>query len=106
RLRWGAMGRRQRNTRQPPPAQAPPVKRRPSRALAAVVIAAVLVAIGAAVLLRRPPATDDAVRARLARLSPAPQDVNLVVLTLDTLRADHLGCYGFKDVETPNIDRL
>jgi arylsulfatase A-like enzyme/tetratricopeptide (TPR) repeat protein len=32
--------------------------------------------------------------------------LNLVVITLDTTRADHLGAYGSKDVETPAIDRL
>lgn len=31
---------------------------------------------------------------------------NLVVITIDTLRADHLGCYGDKQVRTPNIDAL
>jgi arylsulfatase A-like enzyme/Flp pilus assembly protein TadD len=31
---------------------------------------------------------------------------NVVVITIDTLRADHLGCYGYKDVRTPNIDGL
>ena len=30
----------------------------------------------------------------------------MVVVTLDTLRADRLGCYGFKGAETPNIDTL
>jgi arylsulfatase A-like enzyme/Flp pilus assembly protein TadD len=31
---------------------------------------------------------------------------NLLLITLDTLRADHLGAYGYEGVETPNIDRL
>jgi arylsulfatase A-like enzyme/Flp pilus assembly protein TadD len=31
---------------------------------------------------------------------------NVLVITIDTLRADHLGCYGYKDAHTPNIDRL
>jgi arylsulfatase A-like enzyme/Flp pilus assembly protein TadD len=30
----------------------------------------------------------------------------VVVITIDTLRADHLGCYGYKQVRTPNIDAL
>lgn len=34
---------------------------------------------------------------------PAP---NVVVITVDTLRADHLGCYGYKQIKTPNIDAL
>jgi choline-sulfatase len=35
--------------------------------------------------------------------SPAP-DVYLI--TIDTLRADHLGCYGYKQIETPALDAL
>jgi arylsulfatase A-like enzyme/Tfp pilus assembly protein PilF len=31
---------------------------------------------------------------------------NVVVITIDTLRADHLGVYGDKDVLTPAIDQL
>ncbi len=33
-------------------------------------------------------------------------DLNVVLLTLDTLRADHLGAYGSADVRTPNLDEL
>src|SRR5207237_1587179 len=31
---------------------------------------------------------------------------NVVIITIDTLRADHLGCYGYKHIRTPNIDAL
>jgi arylsulfatase A-like enzyme/Flp pilus assembly protein TadD len=31
---------------------------------------------------------------------------NVVFITIDTLRADHLGCYGYKQIRTPNIDAL
>ena len=31
---------------------------------------------------------------------------NLLVVTIDTLRADHVGAYGAKNVATPNLDRL
>src|SRR3981081_165461 len=44
----------------------------------------------------------------LAPFSPAavkPQP-NVVIITIDTLRADHLGCYGYKQIRTPNIDAL
>src|SRR5271170_6134423 len=34
----------------------------------------------------------------------APPDVYLI--TIDTLRADHVGCYGYKQVETPALDAL
>src|SRR5436190_9599301 len=35
--------------------------------------------------------------------NPSP---NVVVITIDTLRADHLGCYGYKQIRTANIDAL
>lgn len=35
--------------------------------------------------------------------APAP---NLVVITIDTVRADHLACYGYPRIQTPNIDAL
>ena len=31
---------------------------------------------------------------------------NLLIITIDTVRADRLGCYGYVRAETPNIDRL
>ncbi|MCB9849987.1 MAG: tetratricopeptide repeat protein [Phycisphaerales bacterium] len=31
---------------------------------------------------------------------------NLLLITLDTTRADRLGCYGNKSIETPNLDGL
>ena len=33
-------------------------------------------------------------------------DLNLVIVTLDTTRADRIGCYGAKDVATPSLDAL
>src|SRR5260370_20664854 len=39
----------------------------------------------------------------LAESKPA---LNVVIITIDTLRADHLGCYGYKQIRTPNIDAL
>jgi arylsulfatase A-like enzyme/Tfp pilus assembly protein PilF len=34
----------------------------------------------------------------------SPPDVYLI--TIDTLRADHLGCYGYKQIDTPALDAL
>jgi arylsulfatase A-like enzyme/cytochrome c-type biogenesis protein CcmH/NrfG len=31
---------------------------------------------------------------------------NIVLITVDTLRADRVGCYGYKQAATPHIDRL
>jgi len=33
-------------------------------------------------------------------------ELNILFITLDTTRADHLGCYGYDKVETPNMDRV
>src|ERR1700704_7031367 len=38
--------------------------------------------------------------------TPAKPALNVVLITIDTLRADHLGCYGYKQIKTPNIDGL
>src|SRR5262245_28538592 len=37
------------------------------------------------------------------RVAPPP---NVLLITIDTLRADHLGCYGYTRKTSPNIDRL
>jgi arylsulfatase A-like enzyme/Flp pilus assembly protein TadD len=34
------------------------------------------------------------------------RDLNLMVITLDTMRADRIGAYGYHPAETPHIDRL
>jgi arylsulfatase A-like enzyme/Flp pilus assembly protein TadD len=34
----------------------------------------------------------------------APEDTNIILITLDTLRTDRLSCYGSDRVQTPNID--
>ncbi|MDX1999084.1 MAG: sulfatase-like hydrolase/transferase [Thermoanaerobaculia bacterium] len=35
-----------------------------------------------------------------------PRPANVVVLTLDTTRADHLGAYGWRHAKTPHLDAL
>jgi arylsulfatase A-like enzyme len=37
---------------------------------------------------------------------PHRPDSDIVLITVDALRPDHLGCYGYKRRTTPNIDRL
>jgi arylsulfatase A-like enzyme/Flp pilus assembly protein TadD len=32
--------------------------------------------------------------------------LNVLLITIDTLRADHLGCYGYDEIKTPHIDQL
>jgi len=41
-----------------------------------------------------------------AAQTPAKPASNVVLITIDTLRADHVGCYGYKQIKTPNIDGL
>ena len=31
---------------------------------------------------------------------------NVLLITLDTTRADHIGCYGYADAHTPTLDAL
>jgi arylsulfatase A-like enzyme/tetratricopeptide (TPR) repeat protein len=38
--------------------------------------------------------------------TPVFPNAPVIVISIDTLRADHLPAYGYKQVETPNIDRL
>ena len=35
-----------------------------------------------------------------------PKDFNVLVITIDTPRADHLGAYGYTRPTTPNLDKL
>src|SRR5512135_643368 len=37
---------------------------------------------------------------------PAGNPPNVFLVTIDTLRADHLGCYGYSGIKTPAIDNL
>jgi arylsulfatase A-like enzyme len=41
-----------------------------------------------------------------AQEPPAPRIRNVVLVVVDTLRADHLTCYGYPRATSPNLDRL
>jgi arylsulfatase A-like enzyme/cytochrome c-type biogenesis protein CcmH/NrfG len=41
-----------------------------------------------------------------ARFRGATGDASVLLITIDTLRADHLGAYGYRDIRTPVIDTL
>jgi choline-sulfatase len=62
------------------------------RAAAVAILCLVLAACGTTA--GRPP----------AQAPPAAR--NLVIITIDTLRADHVGAYGNKEAQTPTLDRL
>ena len=34
------------------------------------------------------------------------KNLNVILITIDTLRADRLGCYGYKKIKTPNLDNI
>lgn len=51
--------------------------------------------------LWQPAAILFAFSAALAQTKP-----DVILITIDTLRADRVGCYGYKGAATPNIDRL
>jgi choline-sulfatase len=36
----------------------------------------------------------------------ASEDQNVILISIDTLRADHLGCYGYSRDTSPTIDKL
>ncbi|MGD0790565.1 MAG: sulfatase-like hydrolase/transferase [Terriglobales bacterium] len=38
--------------------------------------------------------------------APRNSSPDVYLITIDTLRADHVGCYGYKQVETPALDAL
>jgi len=42
----------------------------------------------------------------VCRIARKPQGPNVVVVSIDTLRADHLSCYGYHRPTTPRIDGL
>ncbi|MBE3129441.1 MAG: sulfatase-like hydrolase/transferase [Acidobacteria bacterium] len=72
----------------------------PFLAAAAVVIAALL----AWIFLGRPGAAAETIARLWAR--QGTKRPNIILVTMDTTRADHLGCYGYQGVSTPNLDAL
>ena len=72
-----------------------------------VVLVVCVALVGAAVLLWRkqgPPVVQQDADETLA--PGAAAGFNVVVVTLDTTRADRLGCYGYANAATPVLDRL
>jgi len=72
--------------------EAPKKKR---RRLPFILAALVLAAVALFLILRRPPS--------FAGLRGS-RDFNVILITVDTLRADRVGCYGFNGVATPAMD--
>ena len=51
------------------------------------------------------PAGSDLSGAAAAQVQP-PNRLPIILISVDTLRADHLSCYGYKRIATPHIDRM
>jgi len=43
---------------------------------------------------------------RSSQPPPTIQPTHIVLISIDTCRADHLGCYGHNPSRTPNLDAL
>ena len=60
----------------------------------------------AALLARRVPGPPLRGRGAAGRLAPIPARPNVLLITIDTLRSDHLGLYGYPRETSPRIDAL
>ncbi|HSA95865.1 MAG TPA: tetratricopeptide repeat protein [Acidobacteriota bacterium] len=81
----------------PSGASAPAVRRRRGRGLAAAAIVVIAGGLAATFFLRGGKGAVDL---------GAAASHNVLLITLDTTRADHLGCYGFAQGRTPRLDAL
>ena len=87
------MGRGQASRSETPP----PARARTHRGRIVAGLATIAALAGLAVLASRAP------RPALVKRDPG---LSVLVVSVDTLRADALGCYGRRDAQTPWIDRL
>ena len=63
----------------------------------------VVLVLAALVFAARAAAQVPKARTTSATRKPAP---NVILITIDTVRADHLGCYGNQNIQTPTLDAL
>ena len=91
-----------------PSVQEDETKRLRSKAAAAIIALAVVAAVVAIFLSMRSERRRQERPQQDANLlsSIAPTELNVILITVDTLRADRLGAYGSDRVATPNMDRL
>jgi choline-sulfatase len=77
-----------------------------STRVAALLLGVLLLAgaVGLWLLRRPPPDPRDALRRLWA--GQGVEKPNVILVTLDTTRADHLGCYGYARAQTPTLDAL
>jgi arylsulfatase A-like enzyme len=73
----------------------------PSKIKLAVVVCALALLSHTTGCRNKPEARSNA---KPAALKNAPDIEHVIIISIDTLRADHLGCYGHPFVQSPNID--
>ena len=91
------------------PARSPARSRLPrpsNRLLGSLALTALILASGGWAALRHPAAALTPTTPSVAQLRTAVAHANIVLIVIDSARADHLGCYGYPRPTTPTIDRL
>jgi arylsulfatase A-like enzyme/Tfp pilus assembly protein PilF len=81
-------------------------RRVPGRWAGGAAIAGIIIVVPWLVFHLWPVTTPTGVRLGRLPAGVHPSDLNVLLVTLDTTRADRLGCYGFKGIETPTLDRI
>lgn len=71
-----------------------------------MLVAAGILAVGALWWIFLRPEKDPAKRVSELWAKRGIDKPNIILFTLDTTRADHIACYGYPDVRTPNLDAL
>lgn len=74
------------------------------RKIAVLILAALAIAAGLWFVLR--PGADPSRTIARRWSSLGVEKPNVILFTLDTTRADHIGCYGYRQVQTPTLDGL
>jgi len=71
-----------------------------------ILLILVVLAAGTIIWLTLRPEKSPATRLEKLWSESGVEKPNVILMTLDTTRADHLACYGYPDVRTPRIDTL
>lgn len=66
-------------------------------------LTSLVVGVGAA---QAPPTRSTPTEQRSSARNAANANTSVILITIDTLRADHVGCYGAQGVKTPTLDGL
>ena len=71
-----------------------------------IILIAGVLAVGILLWLFLRPEKSPAARIEKLWSESGVEKPNIILITLDTTRADHLACYGYSEVRTPNLDSL